>query len=85
MAKPIKPRIVSKKHVARKQQVGRQIKTAVTVTVVVLAVVVVLLGYVWLIVSSSNLTQLLLVLAKQAKGSEFVSNASIPPQHAQSN
>lgn len=43
---PSNPRIVSKKHVARKQQEERQIKTAVTVTVVILAIVAVLLGYV---------------------------------------
>lgn len=47
MAKtPSTPRNVSKKHVARKQQEERQIKTAVTVTIVILAVVAVLLGYV---------------------------------------
>ena len=43
---PSNPRIVSKKHVARKQQEERQIKTAVTVTVVILAIVVVMLAYV---------------------------------------
>ena len=44
--KPQSPQKVTKKHLARKQQEEKQVKTAVTVTIVILAVVVVLLGYV---------------------------------------
>jgi hypothetical protein len=44
--KPQTPHKVTKKHLARKQQEEKQVKTAVTVTIVVLAVVAVLLGYV---------------------------------------
>lgn len=47
MAKPPStPHIVSKKHVARKQQEERQVKAAITATIVILAIVGVLLGYV---------------------------------------
>ncbi len=41
-----KPQKVTKKHLARKQQEEKQVKTAITVTVVILAVVAILLGYV---------------------------------------
>jgi len=41
-----KPQKVTKKHLARKQQEEKQVKTAVTVTIVILAVVAILLGYV---------------------------------------
>lgn len=44
--KPQTPQKVTKKHLARKQQEEKQIKTAVTVTIVILAVVAILLGYV---------------------------------------
>lgn len=44
--KPQTPHKVTKKHLARKQQEEKQVKTAVTVTIVILAVVVILLGYV---------------------------------------
>lgn len=47
MAKnPSTPRIVSKKHLARKQEEERQVKAAVTATIVILAIVAVILGYV---------------------------------------
>ena len=72
---PSNPRIVSKKHVARKQQEERQIKTAVTVTVVVLAVVVVLLGYVLVdrFIIKPN-TVVARVGETELKAAEFVSN-----------
>ena len=44
--KPQTPQKVTKKHLARKQEEEKQVKTAVTMTIVILAVVAVLLGYV---------------------------------------
>lgn len=44
--KPQTPHKVTKKHLAKKQQEEKQVRTAVTVTVVILAIVAVLLGYV---------------------------------------